>query len=50
VQRSALTDPTLAVDLGKVKAGIITGWVGLGLSALWLVFFAVMFVIGSASR
>ncbi|MEI6674881.1 MAG: DUF4339 domain-containing protein [Verrucomicrobiota bacterium] len=34
VKQAASLDPVLAGELGKVKAGIITGWIGLGLSVL----------------
>ena len=43
VKQAAILDPSLAGELGKVKAGIITGWIGVGLSILFTVGLLLLF-------
>ena len=46
VKQEALTNPSLTAELGKVNAGIITGWVGIGLGVLATVGLALAFLSG----
>jgi len=47
VQRMALVDRSLAGELGKVRAGVITGWIGLGVTVVWVL--VMFFVFGIAA-
>jgi hypothetical protein len=49
VRTMARTRPELAGELGKVQAGVITGWIGLGISCAWLLFIVIMGLIGGFS-
>jgi len=44
VKQAASLDPSLLRELGKVKAGIITGWIGVGLSVVFVMGFLVFFL------
>jgi len=46
VKKEAALNPALHGELGKVKAGIITAWIGIGIS---VVFTIVLFALGAVS-
>jgi len=43
VKQAASIDPSLAGELGKVKAGIVTGWIGVGVSIVFTVGLVLLF-------
>ncbi len=46
IKKEAQGNPALAPDLGKAKAGVIMGWIGIGLGVVFTIF---AFVFGIAS-
>jgi hypothetical protein len=46
VKKEAVLNPALAPELGKVKAGVIMGWIGMGISVLFTI---LMIAMGLAS-